>query len=311
MPLFEIEKTKLQPVTQKNFVKEKDLQTLVEKNLETVFNCRFVASEFPTGVQHGGRIDTLALSEENNPVIIEYKKVESSELITQSLFYLAWIFNHRGDYEIAVQRSLGSDVEIDWSGVRVICIAPNYRKYDVHAVEVMGANIELWTYRLFRDELIYFEEIGKTQITGFTTGDSEGKDPKMVAAGKKAAITQATQTFTFKEHIEGKPKKIVDLAYTIQEYILGIDSAIEENPRKLYVGYRTSQNIVCMEIQNQKICLFIKLDPKTHKGPPGISRDVSGIGHYGTGDLEVTVISEEDLEATKPFIEKAYEIIGG
>lgn len=77
------------------------LQHLVEQNLETVFNCRFVASEFVTGVLHGGRIDTLALSEDNNPVIIEYKKIESSELINQSLFYLAWIQDHKGDFEIA------------------------------------------------------------------------------------------------------------------------------------------------------------------------------------------------------------------
>src|SRR6266571_9082622 len=56
-----------------------------------VFNCRFVASEFSTGAQHAGRIDTLALSEDNNPVIIEYKKVKSSELINQSILYLAWL----------------------------------------------------------------------------------------------------------------------------------------------------------------------------------------------------------------------------
>ena len=55
------------------------------------FKCRLVAMEFSTGAQHAGRIDTLALSEDNNPVIIEYKTVESSDLITQSLFYLAWI----------------------------------------------------------------------------------------------------------------------------------------------------------------------------------------------------------------------------
>lgn len=77
---------KLDPVEQTNFSIEKELQTLIEKNLEVVFNCRFVASEFSTGALHAGRIDSLALSEENNPVIIEYKKVESSELINQSLF---------------------------------------------------------------------------------------------------------------------------------------------------------------------------------------------------------------------------------
>jgi hypothetical protein len=74
---FEIENQSLHPIGQSYFDKEKQLQTLVERNLQVVINCRLVASEFPTGVQHGSRIDTLALSsEENNPVIVEYKKMK-------------------------------------------------------------------------------------------------------------------------------------------------------------------------------------------------------------------------------------------
>src|SRR6266853_1820673 len=126
MPIFQISNKKLVPVEQTNFVTEKELQSLVEANLGPVFNCRFVASEFSTGPQHAGRIDTLALSEDNNPVIIEYKKVESSELINQSLFYLAWLNDHKGDFAIAVQKALGAKAEVDWSDTRVICIAPNY-----------------------------------------------------------------------------------------------------------------------------------------------------------------------------------------
>ena len=95
--------------------KSKELQFLIESNLEEVFNCRFVATEFSTGAQHAGRIDSLALSEEDNPVIIEYKKVESSELINQSLFYLHWIQDHKGDFEIAVQKTLGNGVKVDWT----------------------------------------------------------------------------------------------------------------------------------------------------------------------------------------------------
>src|SRR5256885_16394853 len=123
MPIFQISNQKLVPVEQTNFVTEKELQTLVEANLGPVFNCRFVASEFSTGAQHAGRIDTLALSEDNNPVIIEYKKVESSELINQSLFYLSWINDHRGDFHLAARRAI-PDVTFDWSDIRVICLAP-------------------------------------------------------------------------------------------------------------------------------------------------------------------------------------------
>ncbi|MFL5815191.1 MAG: hypothetical protein ACJ763_16560, partial [Bdellovibrionia bacterium] len=81
MPLFQIKQDKLEVVKAHNFNLEKELQSLVEKNLGSVFNCIFVATEFSTGTDHAGRIDTLALSEENNPVIIEYKKNESSELV--------------------------------------------------------------------------------------------------------------------------------------------------------------------------------------------------------------------------------------
>src|SRR5215510_10677392 len=102
MPLFHIEDRKLSIAKPINFEKEKEIQALIENNLEIVFNCKFIESEFSTGAEYAGRIDTLALSEDNNPVIIEYKKAASSELINQSLFYLSWIKDHRGDFQVAV-----------------------------------------------------------------------------------------------------------------------------------------------------------------------------------------------------------------
>ena len=311
MPLFEIAKENMSPVSQTNFDSEKHLQSLVEKNLETIFNCRLIATEFFTGAQHAGRIDTLALSEDNNPVIIEYKKIESSDLINQSLFYLSWIQDHRGDFEIAVQKKLGHGVEVDWSDVRVICIAPGYKKYDLHAVKVMGANIELWRYRIYTNQMLYFEEVFKQTYPENSVSVETGKDPVMVAAGKKAAVTRATGSYTFEQHIEGKSEKIQALVHAIQEYILGLDTAIEQSPKKMYVAYKISQNIACMEVQTQLVRLFLKLKPSDIEDAPKIYRDVTNIGHYGTGEAEFTIKSERDIEIAKPYIELAYQKVGG
>lgn len=312
MPLFEISGENLVPVEQTNFALEKELQTLIEKNLTAVFNCRLVASEFSTGALHAGRIDSLALSEDNNPVIIEYKKVESSELINQSLFYLHWIQDHKGDFEIAVQRALGNGVEVDWSDVRVICIAPNYKKYDLYAVQMMGANIELWKYRLFKNGSLYLEEVFQTaKTTTSPTSAGRGKNPVMVEAGKKAAQVRATATYEFDEHLEGKPAHIQSLMHSVREFILGLDPAIEEVPKKLYVAYKTSQNIVCMEPQTRSIKLFVKLRAVDVVSPPKFYRDVSNIGHFGTGDSEFIISSEQDFDLVKPFIEMAYNKVGG
>ena len=311
MPIFHISNKKLIPVEQTNFMTEKELQSLIEANLAPVFNCRFVSSEFSTGAQHAGRIDTLALSEDNNPVIIEYKKVESSELINQSLFYLSWIHDHRGDFHIAVQKSLGNEVKVDWSDVRVICLAPNYKKYDLHAVQVMGANIELWRYRLFKNACLLLEEIFHRTVSTSQDMVASNKNPVMVAAGKKAALTKATGVYSFEQHILGRPEHIKEIVFELKEHIMNLDSAMEEVPKKLYVAYRIAQNIVCMEVKKQKVVLYLKLKPKEIFNPPKISRDVSSIGHFGTGDFEIAVTSPADLRVAKEFIDMAYQRIGG
>jgi len=313
MPLFSISNQRLSVMEQTNFSIEKALQSLIESNLQAVFNCRFVASEVPTGAQHAGRIDTLALSEDNNPVIIEYKKVESSELINQSLYYLSWINDHQGDFEIRVQKKLGSSVQLDWTDVRVICIAPNYKKYDLYAVQVMGANIELWTYRLFKDQFLYLEEVLQKSLSppAALGPATDGKNPVMVAAGKKAALTRATGSYTFEQHLEGKPDKVRELALLVQEYVMRLDPAIEEAPKKNYVAYRISQNIVCMELQVQRVLLFLKLVPREIANPPKISRDMTGKGHFGTGDFEIALKSPEDFQVAKQYIQLAYQKVGG
>lgn len=180
LPLFQRSNEKLTLIKPAKFTNEKELQNLIERNLDVIFNCRLVASEYSTGPVHGGRIDSLALSEENNPVIIEYKVIESSQLINQSLYYLSWINDHRGDFEIAVQKAFPKEnIQVDWSSIRVICIAPEYKKYDLHAVKMMGSNIELWQYRYFSNGSLFFEEVFKKSVALSGTVNERSKDPLM------------------------------------------------------------------------------------------------------------------------------------
>lgn len=311
MPLFSLQSGKLIQARLSAFRREKELQSLIEKNLETVFNCRFVETEFPTGERHGGRIDTLALSEENNPVIIEYKKVESSDLINQSLFYLSWMADHRGDFQLLVNKTLGSKTEVDWSEIRVICMAPGYKKYDLHAVEMMGANIELWQYRLYDNGVLHLEEVFRRRGELAATSGTGSKNLVMVAAGKKAAITRATASYTIDQHLSGVPEATLRLVEAVRDYINGLGDDVEETPKKFYIAYKVAHNFVCLEIRKKKILLFLKLDPSTIKPMPENGRDVRKIGHYGTGDFELTIETEEQLEEAYKFIHSAYEIVGG
>lgn len=96
----------------------------------------------------------------------------------------------------------------------------------------------------------------------------------------------------------------------MRDFILGLDPLIEESPKKLYIAYKTAQNIACMEIQQRRVSLFLKLSPSDITTPPPNYKDVTNIGHFGTGDAEFFVKNEEDFELTKPFIESSYRKIG-
>ena len=301
MPLFHRDGNSLVLIKQKKFANEKELQQLVEQNLKIIFNCRFVASEFYTGQLHSGRIDTLALSEDNNPVIIEYKAIESSELINQSLYYLSWIKDHKGDFQLACNQSLG-DVEVDWNDVRVICIAPGYKKYDLHAVQVMGANIELWEYRIYEDGSFVLEEVLKR---------SSIKNIEGLSAGKKAAETRKTGVYTVEEHFNKTNDKMKMLLQELREFILDIDETIEEAPKKLYIAYKFTQNFVCVEVKKDKIVLFLKINPDEIDKMPAKARDVRGIGHFGTGDFEYTLDSREGFEEAQYLIMRSFQNIVG
>jgi len=313
MAIFEIDKGKARRVRLSEFKLEKDLQQLVENNLETIFNCRLIATEFSTGNIHSGRIDTLAISEDNNPVIIEYKKVASSDLINQSLYYLHWIRDHKGDFQIAAKRALGKDVEVDWSDIRVICLAPEYKKYDLLAVQVMGVHIELWQYKTYENGILNIEEVYKrtTSTTNQDTQDLNVKNPVMVEAGKKAALTRKTATYTLEEHFENLDENILELFNAVRDYIVTIDSSIEETPKKNYIAYKTSQNFACLRTYKNKLTMFLKLDPKEVNPMPKQGRDVSEIGHLGTGNFELVINDMTDFEETKHLINESYKNIGG
>lgn len=312
MPLYHFNKEDVALIKTTQFKKEKDLQNLVEKNLPEIFGCQLVASEYKTGDIHSGRIDTLALSEDANPVIIEYKKVQSSELVNQSLYYLSWLVDHKGDFELAVHKTLGVGTEVDWSNIRVICIAPGYKKFDLHAVRQMGDDIELYEYKLYENNTFTLEEVNKKTTTLVELGSGKRKkspNKKLIKPVEPEALLEPE--YDIETHLAGKSTMIQELYQSLSEFIINLDESVEEVPKKHYIAYKLNKNFVCLEIQQRKIYLYLKIDPAVMDPIPKGARDVRKIGHYGTGDLEYTVKKGEDLPMAFELIRKAMENIGG
>lgn len=87
LKLFRVENGTACEMPASTVAPEKELQRLLEDNLEAMLGVRFLATEYTTGKTHAGRIDTLGIDENSCPVIIEYKRSLNENVINQGLFY--------------------------------------------------------------------------------------------------------------------------------------------------------------------------------------------------------------------------------
>lgn len=296
LKLFDIATTPIKPLPGSEAPIERSLQTLMEKNLETLLGVRFLASEHSTGPVHGGRIDTLGIDENNCPVIIEYKRATNENVINQGLFYLDWLMDHRADFELLVMKRLDADTAkaIEWSSPRLLCIAGGFTRYDEHAVKQINRNIELIRYQYFDNRLLALELINATQSKGIVT-ESSGKTP--------------TQYKHFSQYLAEASEPLRNLYEAVDAFCQGLGDDVQVKTLKFYQAYRRLQNFVCLEVrpQAQVVLLYLKVDPDTVILQKGFTRDVRTIGHYGTGDLEVVIRSIEDLQRAEPLIAQSYE----
>jgi len=290
---------------------EKTLQKLIESQMEAFLGVRFLASEYGTGAKHRGRIDSLGLDENGCPVIIEYKRHSNENVINQGLFYLDWLLDHKADFRLLVMDRLGKDEadRIEWSGTRLLCIAADFTRYDEHAVAQINRNIELIRYKLFGDDLLLFELVNGASAT--STQATIETDEQI--SDIKPAKTPAASTLAMKTHadqIATASPELLALFEQTRSFILAQGDDIIEKPLKLYVAFRRLKNFVCLSMtskQDPRIILTLKLDPATVEPEPGFLRDVTRIGHWGTGDLEVVLRKPSDFEKAKTLIERAYQ----
>ncbi|RLJ09257.1 MAG: hypothetical protein DRP13_00595 [Candidatus Aenigmatarchaeota archaeon] len=292
MAIFQItSENKVKKAKIKKFRNEKELQKLFERNLEEIFGIRFLASEFVT--THGGRIDTLGLDEDGSPVIIEYKEGEKDNVINQGLFYLDWLVDHKGDFELLVQKKLGPNVKVNWDSPRLILVAQSYNEYDIYAVNRISENIELKKYILYDNNVLFVENV--------------------VLPGKKSGTKKSRKTtivykeYTVEDHLSNKSEKIKDIFRELQERILKLDEKINEKALKHYIAYELDRNFCEIVIQANALKIYLDISKNDLVDPKNIAEDCTEVGHWATGDCVFKVTSLEEIDYAMSLIKQSYE----
>lgn len=276
--------------------KERDLQKVMESNLDETLGLKFLASEYTT--TSGGRIDTLAVDSSGAPVIIEYKKSRNDAVINQALSYLKWLRTQKPEFfEKLIIDKLGNaiskEIGLDWNNPRVICIAESFSRFDIDTIHFVSTKIELLKYRIYDDGIFTLEPVNYSD-----TNIQIESEKKIV----KATIQDDSEP-TINGHLERVTDEVRAAFNELRERILSIDESITETVRVYYVGYRVSNNFA--EVHFQRNALKIHLRPIEYDDPKSLVQKISDKANW-TMNRYVHLSNVSDIDYVFSLIEQSY-----
>jgi hypothetical protein len=314
MEIYFNEKHNLLSVKTIPFRLEKDIQNLVESNLQTLFKLELVKSEFTIDKY---RLDTLCFDMESKSfVIIEYKKDKNYSVIDQGFSYLSTVLENKGELILEYQEKLNTRVRkdgIDWSQIRIIFISPSFSQYQKDSINFKDLPIELYEIKQYENDIVTLNRIqsksSSTSINELSDGGVIGKVKKEVKVYNESDLLNKCneETLELWSKLQNRTDDLDDINYV---------------PRKHYIGIRKNNTTVTyVHFYKTKLLLHI-IRGNIYKGkkskgfftfddPKNISK--SGDHNFKDGTVrkyyEIVINKSDDIDYVMMLIKQKYNIL--
>lgn len=291
----------MEEIKEEVFVKVKQLQTLIEENLETLFNLYFVASEFAVS---NFRLDTVAYDPDTKSFVsIEYKKGKRYSVVDQGYAYLNTLLAHKGEFVLKYNEYYPDQLkrigDIDWSQTRIIFVANEYTDYQYGAVNNPNLPIDLVIAKKYKTNLINIESLTKTNNIDTIKKIEKGLPEQ--------GLSEEIKIYTEQEHLLKGSEEIQELYLELKDIILSWDSDIKVKAVKLYNSFKLKRNIVDIQIQKSALKIWINLKSGQLNDSRNLSKNVSEIGHWENGDYEFVMKDNQDIEYIASLIKQSWK----
>ena len=302
MNLYKLKKSTLEEVKNVPFKLEKEIQTLVEENLQTLFGLEFVKSEFQLKV-NGLRIDSLGFDNQSQSfVIIEYKKSKNYSVIDQGYSYLSMLLNNKADFILEYLERTGKSIkkdDVDWSQSRVIFISPQYTTYQKQSIEFKDLPFELWEIKKYSNDSVILNQHKPTSQESVKSISS--RDNRAEQVSKEIVV------YTEEMHLDMGSDATREIYKDLRDRILEIGD-LDLVPVKQYIGFKLQKRVITdLEIQKKQLRVRINLKKGQLDDPKNLFEDVSEKGHWGNGDYEAQINAETDLDYLMSLIKQSYK----
>lgn len=122
---------------------------------------------------------------------------------------------------------------------------------------------------------------------------------------KKANPTAA---YTVDDHPNLAAGSTRELFERLREEVLALDACVNEEFLKLYVAYKAETNFVDVVPQARRLRLSLNMAFADVDDPRNMCRDITDLGRWGNGDVEVVLEDKRDLPYVTGLIRQSLEL---
>jgi len=134
--------------------------------------------------------------------------------------------------------------------------------------------------------------------------------PKLDAATLAAyqpAKTPVSSGYTLADHPHLLAPAMREVFEAFRKEVLALDACVTEDFMKLYVAYKAETNFVDVVPQAKRLRLSLNMTFADINDPKGLCKDVTNIGRWGNGDVEVGLTSLDELPYVMGLVRQSYE----
>lgn len=110
------------------------------------------------------------------------------------------------------------------------------------------------------------------------------------------------------DHYEYLTGDMLLLFNALKQRILNISSLVKVEHKKLYIAFKVNTNFVDVVPQKNRLRLSLNMHFNDIIDDKGICRDVTNLGRWGNGDVEVGISDISELDYIMELIEQAYNL---
>ena len=90
--------------------------------------------------------------------------------------------------------------------------------------------------------------------------------------------------------------------------IFNLSPDIKREFKKLYIAYKLDTNFVDIVVQKQRLRISVNMKFLQVHDPHDICRDITNLGRWGNGDVELFFEDMDDIDKVMEIIEQSYNL---